>query len=252
MSADTTSAKELTVFDKIIGIFSSPAETFTAIVKKPTWIIPLVILAIIQVGSFWILKDIKYEDSKKWTQKWVQNSDKFSDEQAEQILKSVEDRANPSVLRLALANVWEVVRVPLLFLILTGVFLFSGNVVLGGKSSFKVIFGVAAWASMIQALSKILDVILIYLKGTSFGVTTSLAILLPAPPLGKMPGLLYQVLSVFDLFTIWKLIVLAIGLSCAYQFSRNKSLTMVFTVYIIFAVVAMAAGYGIAVLMGMA
>jgi hypothetical protein len=252
MIAETTSAKEFTVFDKIIGVFTSPTETFTAIAKKPTWLIPFIILAVIQVGSFWILKDIKYEDQKVWTEAWVQNNDNFSDEQADRILESVEARKDPSILRLVLANAWEVARVPLLFVILTGVFLFAGNVVLGGKSNFKVIFGVAAWASIIQALSKILDVILVYFKGTAYGVTKSLAILLPAPPMGKMPGMTYLLLSTFDFFTIWKLVILAIGLSCAYQFNRNKSLGMVFIVYLIFAFVAIALSMVGAKLAGMA
>jgi len=83
---------------------------------------------------------------------------------------------------------------------------------------------------------------LVISNGTSFGVTTSLAILLPTPQVGESKTLLYRLLSRFDIFTIWTLVLWIIGLAVVYKFSTKKSATMVLTLWAIYIVLVVALG----------
>jgi hypothetical protein len=79
-------------------------------------------------------------------------------------------------------------------------------------------------------------------------VSTSLQVLLPFDrwftPLGAFLGM-------FDLFSIWMIVLLVIGLSTAYGFSRGKSAALVVTLYILMGAIGIAlAAIGAAVMGG--
>jgi hypothetical protein len=232
MDTEQNDQKEMGIVDRITGIFISPVETHASVVKKPSWLIPFIILAIMQVASFYLTNDIKQKDSITF----IKKNPKLSEERAELFLSRMESQGSPGLIKTLLSYGWQIISVLLLFCILTGVFLFMGNFIMGGHSHFKYIFGVVAWSSMIQVLGKLLSTLLIYMKGTQMGVTLSFALLLPVPPEGHFPSLLYMLFAAVDFFTIWKLIVLAIGFSLAFQISKAKSYTMVFIIYVIYAI----------------
>ena len=68
-------------------------------------------------------------------------------------------------------------------------------------------------------------------------VSTSLQVLIPFErwftPLGAFLGM-------FDLFNIWMIVLLVIGLSTAYGFSRGKSAALVVTLYLLMSAVGIA------------
>jgi hypothetical protein len=67
-------------------------------------------------------------------------------------------------------------------------------------------------------------------------VHTSLAAIMPS---GSDESLLFKILSHTDIFTIWEIWLISLGLAIVYKFSTKKAATLViglYLVYVIFAV----------------
>jgi hypothetical protein len=126
--------------------------------------------------------------------------------------------------------------------VLAGVLLFGCNTILGGEGKFKKIFSVVAWSYLVMMLGGVIKSFLIVSKGTSQGVTTSLALFLPMPGIGEKASLLYRFLSRLDIFTIWQIALWIIGLAVVYRFSPKKIANFVLPLWALYIVVAVLLG----------
>lgn len=96
--------------------------------------------------------------------------------------------------------------------------LFWGNFVFAGKAGFKQLLSVMLYGEIIIAAGNLILLPMMFAK-ESFLVSLSPAIL----ALSQGPdSLAYTALSKLDLFIIWELIVIGIGLSIVYNVPRNK------------------------------
>lgn len=231
MSSEIKKSEEMNVFDKIIGIFSSPTETMEALNKKPTWLVPFIILVIVITASQFITMDININDQME-----AMKSRGMSGEQLEMATERMQGPLKYIGFGLA------PIGLMIVWLALAGILLFTGNIIMGGKAKFKNIFSLVAWSGMIGIISTALTTYLITVKGTRAGVTTSLALLLPAPLLGENQTIIYRILSQFDAFSIWTLFIWVVGLSVIYRFSMKKSAMMVLSLWVIFSVFVVGIG----------
>jgi len=228
MNTEGQKKSNMNVFEKIIGIYTSPKETFMEINKKPTWLVPFIIIALVAIISQFLLMDITFQDQIE-----VMKSRGMSQEQIELAQERMEGPMK------YIGFIAAPIGLLIVWLILAGIFLFTGNNIMGGKAKFKDALAVVSWSGIIGIVQTGLYTYLVHSNGTRFGVTTSLAILLPTPQLGEDKTVLYRILARFDIFTIWTLILWIIGLSVVYNFSTKKSATMVLTlwaIYILFVV----------------
>ena len=88
-------------------------------------------------------------------------------------------------------------------------------------------------AGPIGLLSQLFTVPLNYFRGTMTSATT-LAVLLPMLPDKSFAG---RLLGMIDLFLIWQLIVLSIGLAVLYRRRTQPIVTALLVVYFIIAVI---------------
>ncbi len=227
--SDQDSAKEMSVFGKIAGIFASPKETFEAIDVKPTWLIPYLIVVVAVILMQLPVMEIQQADQIAMMQAKGVPAEHI--ERAEQQMQGPMRFIGLAAIPIVTLIIWSV---------FSGIFLFTGNTLLGGKGKFKNIFSVFAWTSLIGLVGGLIQTFLVISKGTRHGVTTSLAILMDTPEMGAQPSLLYKLLSKTDIFMIWVLVVWAIGFSVVFKFSQNKSSIMVFSLWAIWIVISIA------------
>lgn len=230
MSAENAQKKEAGVLDKVMNIFMSPREAFESINQKPTWLVPLIILIV----SLWIMQyftmDIQFHDQMEIMRvRALQNPDapQFDPSQGPQ------SGTVMTVMKVA-PFVVAPIMMAIMFLILTGVFLLTGNSILGGDAKFKNVFSVVAWTSLVGALGVLVKMAFILAKDTVIGITTSPAILLKMPEIGKGAPILYRLLLRFDIFAVWQNILYIIGFSVIYKFSTKKSAIMVCSLWLIY------------------
>lgn len=213
------------VFERIIGIFVSPAETMRDIVARPSWLVPLIIIAVIgSVGSIF-LKDAIVQQQIEGMQKR-----NMSEEQIQQALPMMEKMMTYTVPLFAL------IMTPIWYLLIAGIGLFVGNVILGGEAKFSTLFSVTSWSGIITILSSLVNIPVMANRQTMESAT-SLGSFFAAE---ENKTFFHHLLGQIDLFIIWWLAVLGFGVAAAYKFSTKKAMTMVFVVWAIFALGAAA------------
>ena len=94
----------------------------------------------------------------------------------------------------------------------------------GGQGSFKQLLGVVMWASVVGlGVHSLAKIPLVLMKGSSMDVSLGLGVL--AASRGPLDAV-YQFLSMFDVFSLWALALVVLGLERIHGFNRNKA-TMV-------------------------
>ena len=117
-------------------------------------------------------------------------------------------------------------------MVVAAVLFFVFNVLLGGDSTFRKVFSVYCYSSLIAIPSMIVKFPLIMIKG-NLNVQTSLALFLSA---NAKDTFLYSVFSGFDIFSFWQVILISMGLGVMYKYTTKKAFTAVFVLWIIWIV----------------
>lgn len=192
---------------KLINIFTSPTKTFEALDKKPTWLMPLLIMILVTLASAYLtfpqLINVAVENMTK--------QGDISPDQLEMAMKFV------PVSIYGMSVLWPII---LLFLF-SAVYYLIGSVFLGGNSTYKKLLSVQAWSSLILVLSSIISTPLVIIKNSVY-VSLSPSILLSSEHIGTK---LFTFMSQFNFFVIWYLIVFGLGFSFIYKFSKAKAFT---------------------------
>jgi hypothetical protein len=125
---------------------------------------------------------------------------------------------------------------PLMWALMAGILFGVFNAALGGGGSFKQLFAVVAYSSAITIVQQLFVTPLNYVRET-MSSATNLAVFLPMLDEGSF---LARLLGMVDLFIIWSVFVLAIGLGVLYRRKTGPIAIGLFAVYGIIAVVVAA------------
>jgi len=223
--------KEPGVLSKIIGVFISPRKSFESVDRKPNWVAPVVILLLFSlVASFAIMDVAVSERMEEQREKMIERG--MSPTDADAALEK--GMAIGKIAGYVFAPVGTVVTL----LIVAGVLLFAGNVLLGGESTFKKAFAMYSYASLIGVLGFLLKIPLILQKQT-MNVHFSLATFLPAD---QSKRFVYLLLSKVEIFSLWQLAVVCIGMGVIYHFHTKKAATVVVPLWAVYAIGSAAIG----------
>ncbi len=231
MSEEATSGHEMSAFQKIIGIFTAPRQTFEAIDQKPTWFLPFIIGVI-----FFLIMQVLTID--------IQMADRITMLEAKDMPQAQLDAAKSGLTGplkyvglIAGPIVWLVMIV-----IMAAIFYVAGNVMIGGDSSFKKVFAIVCWSGLVGVISLILMTLLMISKGTTQGIALDLTVLLDTPPIGEEKSTLYRIFSKFDIFTIWQIILWIIGLAVTYKTTIKKAAVPIISLWVLWIIVSVAFG----------
>jgi hypothetical protein len=221
VSTDQLEEKPMGGASKVLNIFFEPKRVFQSLKIKPTWLIPFIVVALLGMGFYYY----SYPFIMKQQVERIQDNDKIPEKQKEQIIERMTEKDHPPIWQLALAPVGSLIAL----VVVAAVLFFVFNVILGGDSSFRRVFSVYCYSSLIAIPSMIVKFPLIMIK-ENINVQTSLALILSA---NAKDTFLYNVLSSFDIFTIWQVILVSLGLGVMYKYTTQKSFTAVFILWII-------------------
>lgn len=225
-----TVTEDSNVFQNIIGVFTSPAKTFARIDAKPSWILPLIIISVVNLIFIYFAGNVILNETLQQQEQTMMERG-TDQETIDQTLEATEKfMAGPFMYVTTLAF-------PLIIIVIVaGVFLFVGNVVLGGASTFKKVFSVTCWSWLILTAYGLILLPLIVSQKTML-VNFSLAAFLPDD---QRNSFLYQLFTRIDVFYGWWIAVYSIGLAVIYKMKTQKTAIAVTAVYAIYAVVASA------------
>jgi hypothetical protein len=127
----------------------------------------------------------------------------------------------------------QLVFIPILALVVSGLLfaVFSG--LMGGDATFKQVFAVVSHAGVVTALQALFSQPLAYARGT-LSSSTSLGVFVPFL---EETSFVARLLGSIDLFIVWWVITLAIGLGVVYRRRTGPIATTLLLVYVVIAVV---------------
>jgi Yip1 domain len=192
---------------RVIGMFFSPKATFEDIARKPSWLLPVVISTILG-----IISTVALNQRVNWREYVLQQIEK-SPRAAQLSAEQKEHQADLSA-KITTNVVYGVgVIGSVMFALIVGaVMMLAYNLLGGAKATFAQSFGIAAHTLALGLISTPIFLLVLYLRpaGTldpDNPVATNLAAFLPEDSAKWLVSLGKSL----DIFTIWTLILLAIG-----------------------------------------
>ena len=198
--------------ERIPGVFFEPTKTFEDIARRPSWLIPLILLIVVSMASsFAISQKIGWE---RIVRQQVESSSR-----AQQIPPEQRERQIEMGVKMAsiFAYAGALVGAPIGSLVIAGVLLGIVAGIMSAAVRFKQVFAVVCWSSLPNAIKTILLIAVVYLKNPDdFNIKNALAFNVGAfldPE--KTSKFLHSIATSLDLFTIWVILLIAVGLKAA-------------------------------------
>lgn len=225
-------------FQRLGGVLVAPVETLKSIAARPTWLVALVLITLISVGSTFIVAPKLDLESGMRAQ--FEERGGMSEEQIDQAVRMATTIQKFSGAIAAFTT-------PITLLIIAAVFLLIFKV-FGGEGGFSQYFAVTVHAWMPQVIKGLLVTGLIAFRDTV--------------PVEELPALLksnlgflsdpqsspmaFALLSSFDVFTFWTLYLMTIGFAFASRMKQSTAALMVIIPWLVVLLfkVAMAALQG--------
>jgi hypothetical protein len=219
----------MNVFARFIGVITSPKATFQNVVTHPRSLGMLVLICVLSAASLgWFFSTQVGRDA--WINAMIERGGTQINDQ--QIAAFERMGAFMGYLMVAQA----VIVTPILLLLIAGLLYAVFNAAMGGTATFKQIFAVVVHAWVILAASQLFTLPLAYAKGELTG-STNLGVLLPMIDNTSFLG---AFIGAIDVFWIWAVVVLAIGLGVLY---RRRTQPIATTLFVIYGIAALAIAY---------
>jgi Yip1 domain len=231
-------------FNRLIGVYFSPGETFQEIGRAPRLLLPLIALVLVtSVASYIVLSRIPEEVSMRIIEQQVQqqvDSGRINQEQANQ---QKERMIKGMTFFRGVAPFFAAVFSIVMALFFAGLVKLA-SLIFGGENNFKPLFTVALYSILaVSILSSILFIILVFIKpADEFDwenpIPSNLAAFLSVAGIAGLPKFLKTFLSYVDVFYIWRLILLAIGFAAvSKKLKTSTALTWLVVVALLIALV---------------
>jgi Yip1 domain len=224
-STESGPAPRVGLLSRFIGIITAPGVTFRSVVDHPTWFGMLALscaISALLVGGF--LFTTVGQDA--WLDAAVAGSWGDVNEQQYAAMERMKGFAG----YLGIAQI--LIGVPFILLIVSGILFVIFNVIMGGNATFKQVLAVVVHTSPIAVLGQMITMPLNYVKGTLTSAT-NLAVLLPMVAETSFLG---RFMGMIDLFLLWQLIVLAIGVAVLYKRRTGRIVATLFGIYAVVAI----------------
>ncbi len=127
----------------------------------------------------------------------------------------------------------QLIVLPLLSLVVAGIVLGVFNAVLGGNASFKQVYAVVTHSAVILTVGLLFGLPLAYARETMSGAT-NLGVFLPFLDDGSF---LARFFGAIDLFYVWWMVSLSIGLAVLYKKRTGPVAVNVLGVYVVIALI---------------
>jgi len=231
--------EELSKTDAMSGVITEPGETFEAIASGPKnnyWIYPVLIAVVLSLlSSFLFMRDPELsrntmdKQKAKMSEKFDQNirDGKMTQEEADNAMESM----NPNSPFFKVIGYVGALVGPFIILLLLSVVYLIVLKIMKAEVEFTNILNVVGLALLISSVGSILAILISIMKGNMTGVSPG--IFLTEESIGEKA---FAFLNKLDVFTIWFYAVIAIGLTKIAKIDMAKSATIVFGLFLVYAV----------------
>ena len=221
-------------FGRLTGVIFSPKVTFADIVRKPSWLLPVIMLTVL--GAIVAVALNQKMDWREYVSQQIEKSPRAASLSAEQKQQRIEAGAKFAPIS---AYVFGIPAPVVVILIVAGVMLGAYNLMAGADVSYSTSLGIVSHAFVPWLIGNLIFLLVLFLKppGTldlDNPVATNAAVFLPEGSAKWLEALAKNV----DVLAIWITILIAVGFASAsprkLQGKRSYSIAFgVFMVYIV-------------------
>lgn len=209
LSSQSASSPARGLAGRVIGVLTSPRATYADVAARPRWLgVLIVVLATTIASSSWLLST--EVGQRALIDQQLQTAEAFGrpipDAQYEQL-----KRFAPYSVYLVAAG--QIVFVPLVALVIAGIVFAIFNGGLGADATFRQVFAIVACSGVLMALKTVFATPLNYARESLSSPTNLTAVL----PFFEDNTFGARLLGSIDLFLIWWVVSLAIGLGVLYK-----------------------------------
>lgn len=217
------------LFARFVGIITSPKATFEAVVRKPR------VLGILALTCFIFGAS---QSVMHFTEKGRQATLDFQVQQMEKMGMTVTDQVYERMVAqqkyaVYMSFIGVFISFPIGLLIMSGILYAVLNAIMGGTAEYKQVMAVCAHSFAISSVGAVFAAAMNLARGSISTSVANLGMLLPMLPERSFAA---NFAGAIDLFTIWWLVVLSIGLGVLYKRKTSSVATGLFIVYAVIAV----------------
>jgi hypothetical protein len=222
----------LSLFARFWGILTAPRETFADVAAGSRWFGMMALVLVISAvctGGFFSTE----VGQTAWLDQAVESTRQSGREMPEAQWATMQKIASYMGPIYAVSTL---VIAPLIWLVVTGILFAVFNAALGGTATFRQLYAVFVHSTAVTVVQQLFVTPLNYVRET-MSSATNLAVFLPMLDEGSF---LAKLLGMVDLFLIWWVIVLSIGLAVLFKRKTGPIAAGLFIVYAVIAVIAAA------------
>ncbi len=230
----TTETKSMSPWSMLVNVLFSPTRVFQAAKEKPKWVTPLIIILLF----FMIFAFFMTPIAIKTQMEMLKYSDKYTQEQRDAMMQNAEmgQKFGQIIGVISAPIIWTIIIV-----VITGLLLLMGNVIFGGAARFVQILLMVCLSFVTWIISAVVKLPLMITKDT-LDIRTSLALLQPSD-IKTLESPLYSFLNTYtDVFVIWQIIILIIGVKVMYNFTTGRSAATVLIPTAVLALISVGVG----------
>jgi Yip1 domain len=219
----------LSPISRLFGVFFSPGATFTDIVRKPSWIVPVAVSTVLSLIAIIALN--QRVDWRDFVSQQIDKSPRAASLSPDQKQQQIEMGAKIAPISVyVVGTAYPIVAVLCVALVMWGAY----TLLAGIRSNYGSALGIASHAFLPMILNSLLFIVIVYIKpvGTvdlENPVATNIAALLPEDSAKWLATLCKSI----DVFNIWIVVLIAIGFAALNprKLKGGKSFTIAFSVW---------------------
>jgi len=211
----------LNIFQRLVGTFFDPGNTFRRITDHPVWIDALIIvLILISVYSYMIFPLTTQESLQMMNDSAAKLKEKWGEKGFQTAVERVKNRSR---------ELTSFLMAPLTYLI---GFLFSALIIFGlgrtgsTQGNYRQVFALLVHANFVdKLLGNAVRLFLASSRGSVFQTTTGAAVFFPGL---EVTSTTYAILNQMDFFQLWLFGIFGLGLAKTFRIKTRKAMVISF------------------------
>lgn len=214
---------------RILGVIFAPRATYADVAARPRAL--GVLLFVLLVGATATFAFLSTEVGRTaMLDQQVESMKSFGVNVSEQMIDRLEAAAGRQRF---IAPVVQAVALPVIAAIIAGLAFATFNAIMGGDATYKQVFAVVAHSGVIVTVQQLFGLPLAYAR-EKMTSTTNLAVFTPFLDDNSFAA---RLLGSIDLFILWWIVSLSIGLGVLYKKRTTPIATTLIVVYVLIGVV---------------
>ncbi|MHB8484780.1 MAG: YIP1 family protein [Candidatus Acidiferrales bacterium] len=222
-------------FGRIIGALISPRPTFEDIARKPSWLVPLLLLIILSLSITYIFG--QRVGWRSFMEKQLAQNSRVQQMTPEQRENMINTQVKVAPI---FGYVFGVIGFPIIALVIAAIFMGIFNATSSAALDFKTSFGVVTHSYMPLVIASLLGILILYLKPPDqIDIQNLVASNAGTFLSNDAPKWLLALCTSLDLFTFWVLGLMAFAYSAVRpkKIKFGSALTWIVGIWVVFVLV---------------